>query len=1601
MDLHENLFTLSLDEQPVIDRCVVAGIVSVCTVGEGNWRIFGECLTSLAKHCTVVAIITTAEEHDEIVDFLENGEGGGVNKPKLGPCRLEMAIRKFFGNQDRASVFDSLRSDMVQARALTATDFVVRKEKKTMLASHCICIRVDMLRQTTQKGMVAVVEAAKDLQKKMQQQEGGPDWLKPNQLICFPLKLSTGKFQPPPQQKHTAFDESRYDLPPKPIVRLLMPLPRPSDYLPFAFRPQEDNLPTTIFDLPTGTGQLCRIKPPVWKEPTLGDSEKVMVPAFVYTNMQEKRRDTPCLSMPPLNRGSATDLEIVKEFQTDERHKAYHLPQYHQPQLLVFEPLRMPVVTDESLRWWPSREIEHVDRLVLQKDLGAHPVFVLDAAGSMAGSKWQSLLAHMLDLFSSQGRIQCLTESFDIVVTLNNNTYTYSGGVGHRRHLSPSSEFACECARSWLLQWTPGGNADMLGALSSALDCQLASEIHVISDKHPERSNSILELVGKKCKPNHTLSHAADIAADCKYQGISLDESSGGFHKNRVTFQPTGDAHRIGRHVNCIAFEGTCTSRRFFRRLAHMSGGVYREYVLHFAACPLHQVHVPLTGKNIKGGNDDDLLLENAKKFWQKVKEALAHKGIIAWMLNVDKYATGVVSTEDVVHAIKLLLDSFGMRSDVMADFLSEDGFGLEDNVDIRDLVRSIVIDGYTKITLNQQQPPVRFYSLGAKTRELMIEHARDTEQYLHEADDGGGEEAFCLLPRDLVKGLDALNTELKLCIPETELLKISFLVTPNDEGRIDCKDLISFFAKQPAKRGKRVEKQNAERKQMSHQMKDKQCECFKSTQHSDDALVHFLTTAELHERMQHIHYAKQIFLTHTRAIEEQINAENRRRQYENDEANRNTLLDAKHDHERRLQEYNDVLDAQISADRDKFFERWSAAPTARNASRILKNAYDICVFNLREGDKPGDPPPFTLAELDDLFCDATTLRAERLQNEALAAREKERGDALKKMGGTRAVPNILEYNIHVLQTTVKGHAGVGRQGLLHDVRECPICQHAAPMRVEMEINEGEWHMLDVKMMIPHFREDMIIPEIVDSVRNTLAKVFLQGDFFVLGADIDVYKLTNTKPGVLEAHKGMKVKLQMQLHIYVHAGIEKCRKGLERLDTFLQTGEFNNQLQFHGFPMKLLKKCKVEFEHPKVMHRPADLAQVAKAKILLAEHESAWNDDYVRALEAEDARQLEADEERLAMHVHLCKAAERENYRRLIKKKELLRKVHKQEQRDVNEKNMARLKRYQTLLKKENESLNEEEREKHEAKKVEAERRFNREFDLAQENNKMAKTGEEELKEYTANLMKTKSSLAMAKREALKVWQEEDRVHNVQYQGILQAARDEFNKIDVVWVKKFGEASNFTKKVHAELYTYVDGLHERLEKKAYGKHVHTYGSQEKVNTMLIEASEAFHAKNVRDIENSNHEQEKMYRKMCSKVAIVNRDREKEVTTHMHGYMNVFVHVRLYDCGIWCLCDFYTCTYTCMCPRTPTLEQMHTHIQIMHANQTCSQVHAYTRPHMHTGVAHQIGSKRSQLSRDRPGASATRIANRNVHHDERGYLQGLELRVVAPDRGDET
>ena len=1320
----EELIVVHVDEPPLSDRRLVAGLVSVANVGQGNWRVFGECLTALAKQCQIIVVIlpdSGSEEHTQIVDYIENGEGGGINKPKLEQCRIETAVRKYKGNRERASELDLLSSDIVQARELTAIDVGRATEKRTIMASHCICARVDMTDQVDPKKFASVIAAAQLQEHQKKRLEEAHASFRLNQILFFPLKLSR-EFNPPEPKNHSPFDESPFEMPPRPTVRTTRELPRVSAYLPFPFIPIEDNLPQTIYELPTGSGSLCRIKPPVWQDPILDDDEKVFVPDFEWTDMTVKRQHTPCLSLVPFYKGIDLELEPIKQFQTDERHRIYHPPQYNAPVLHTFVPMETPEISFEKARWLPNRQIRSIDRFLLQQVLGSNPVFVVDAAGSMSGDRWQSLLSNMLNLFSDEGLVRHFTSSFDIVVTQNCNVYSFSGGAGPRRTLTSSSDFSCECARSWLLQWVPGGNADMMSALISALECR-PSEIHVISDKHPERSQPILELIRKRCKDGQS----------------SSDDRP---------------------HVNCLAFEANRPARRFLHRMAQMTGGSYREFEMHVAACPLKKSKAPAFGVRVSGSakntkDAEDTELTKAKKFWDKVKEAMLRKGIIAWMLDADKNATGILPTRDVVRNVKSLLESAGISvGDMTEVFLTEDDFGEDEDVDIRDLVRAVVIDGYTNTPHDRQQPPVRFYGLSSKTREIIIQNSDVLQQFFQQIDDDGGEDALCLLPRDVLKALDAFNAERKLGISEIDLVKCSFLVMPGDDGRINCNDLLSFFDTDSAKRASRVQQQSELRKQMAEH--GQECECAKSAMYSDDSLVHFLTPEEQQERIEHIRSEEAEHLIKKQRIEAEVRDKNDRKRLEIDTANKTLLSDAKQDHDRRLKEFHDNLDQQVRKDRDAFFERHAAAPTARNKSRVLKNVYDILTLNLAEGNKPGGVPPWAVEEMIRVFADSLSLIDERVKREALEERQKAQADSLRKMGGTRTVPNVLEFNTKTLQAAICSEEGVGRTGLLHDVRNCPVCSLAVPLRAETEIQDHEWHMVDVKLMFPHFNDDMMVPEIADSVKRALAKVFIHGDFFVRATDVDLYKLLNTKPGPVETYNGMKFKLQVQCLIFMHSGLHKCRHAIERFDTFLKAGELGKTLEQAGFPMKLLRKCTVEFEKPKISHRSVSLERVKSAKMAMGQYEAEWT-AYLHALETEDARQKEADEDRLAMHTRLCTAAERENYRRLAEKKNRLQKEHKRLLRSVNDQNQARLKKYQELLKKESKVLNHEEREKHEAKKAAAEKLFNREFDEAMEHNKMAKLEQEQLQEYVANFHNEKSRLAMAKREAYKVWQAHDR----------------------------------------------------------------------------------------------------------------------------------------------------------------------------------------------------------------------------------------------------
>jgi predicted P-loop ATPase len=67
-----------------------------------------------------------------------------------------------------------------------------------------------------------------------------------------------------------------------------------------------------------------------------------------------------------------------------------------------------------------------------------------------------------------------------------------------------------------------------------------------------------------------------------------------------------------------------------------------------------------------------------------------------------------------------------------------------------------------------------------------------------------------------------------------------------------------------------------------------------------------------------------------------------------------------------------------------------------------------------------------------------------------------------------------------------------------------------------------------------------------------------------------------------------------------------------------------------------------------------------------------------------------------------------------------------------------------------------------------------------------------------------------------------------------QAAQDEYDKVEALWIKKFQETANYSKKVHTELKAFVDHRHEEARKKAFGKHQYLYSGQEKANDMLLE-----------------------------------------------------------------------------------------------------------------------------------------------------------------------
>ena len=594
--------------------------------------------------------------------------------------------------------------------------------------------------------------------------------------------------------------------------------------------------------------------------------------------------------------------------------------------------------------------------------------------------------------------------------------------------------------------------------------------------------------------------------------------------RGQTQFQPSG--HLVGDvrlHINCVAFEGNHASRRFLQRIASMTGGTFREFQSHVSACPMKEVKRNFKGVMVGcfagGAHNHGTALEKkyqhkARKFWDGVKEALISMGVIGWMTQLDKHATGMISTRHVVQDIWALLESAGMHVDKIEEgmkFLTGEGIDeKDDNVDIRDFVRAILIDGYSKESQDQQQAPVRFHSLRPNTRECIIQHSGFLKNFFQEVDDGNGEDEFCLLPKDVMKALDAFNAEHKLGISDLELLKCSFLVLPNDAGRIDCKDLLKFFHRDPSKRNERVQQQNQERKEFKNEMLHRECECLKSIMHSDESLLQFLTPSERLERMEHISHEESEFMSKRLNIETEINEKNEARRREIDAANKVLIDNAKLDHERRLKAYHDERNAKIEEDRAIFIERWAAAPAARNASRTVKNAYEIYLSSVSEGAKPDGVPLITMDELLENFVEADGLIAVRMQREFRENRENAHAEALKRMGGSSTVPNVVEYNAHVIQTALFGAPGEGRQGLLHDVRNCPVCSKAAPPSISTEIQEHDWSAIDFKLTFPHFDKEMMISEIAHYVKKALTNQFLVGgDFFVRSADIDSVKLTS------------------------------------------------------------------------------------------------------------------------------------------------------------------------------------------------------------------------------------------------------------------------------------------------------------------------------------------------------------------------------------------------------------------------------------------------------------------------------------------------------------
>jgi homoserine acetyltransferase len=125
----------------------------------------------------------------------------------------------------------------------------------------------------------------------------------------------------------------------------------------------------------------------------------------------------------------------------------------------------------------------------------------------------------------------------------------------------------------------------------------------------------------------------------------------------------------------------------------------------------------------------------------------------------------------------------------------------------------------------------------------------------------------------------------------------------------------------------------------------------------------------------------------------------------------------------------------------------------------------------------------------------------------------------------------------------------------------------------------------------------------------------------------------------------------------------------------------------------------------------------------------------------------------------------------------------------------------------------------------------------------------------------------MAMREAKKKWEQEDRRLNRRNEVVMEAARNAYDKVEGVWLKKYDESKSYLEKVYADIKACFDAQHEVLERKALGLHKYHYSKQEKVKEMLIEASQALYAKTVRDIENENYALEKKFKSERLKMGI--------------------------------------------------------------------------------------------------------------------------------------